>query len=59
LRRIARKRVVSASRFFARSECPVCAPLSRVFVFVSAIRVGKMFSRLPDIVRKLKRVDEA
>ena len=47
LRRMARNRVVSASRFLARSEWPVCAPLRRVLVFVSAIRVGKMDSRGP------------
>ena len=52
MRRIARKRVVSASRFLASSECPVCAPFRRVLVFVSAIRVGKIDSRgpVPDMV---------
>ena len=44
---MARNRVVSASRFLASSEWPVCAPLRRVLVFVSAIRVGKMDSRGP------------
>jgi hypothetical protein len=48
LRRIARKRVVSASRFLDRSECPVCAPFSRSLVFCRAARVGNMFSRLPE-----------
>ena len=47
LRRMARNRVVSASRFLASSECPVCAPLRRVLVFVRAIRVGKIDSRGP------------
>ncbi len=52
LRRMARKRVVSASRFLASSEWPVWAPLRRALVFVSAIRVGKMDSRgpVPDMV---------
>jgi hypothetical protein len=45
--RMALNRVVSASRFFARSECPVWAPFRRSFVFVSAIRVGKTFSLGP------------
>lgn len=51
-RRIARNLVVRASRFFANSEWPVCAPFRRSLVFVRAIRVGKMFSRapVPDIV---------
>ena len=40
--------VVRASRFFARSECPVWAPFSLNFVFVNAIRVGKMVSLGPD-----------
>lgn len=38
---------MSASRFLASSECPVCAPLRRVLVFVRAIRVGKIDSRGP------------
>ena len=38
--RIARKRVMSASRFLARSEWPVWALLSWTLVLVSAIRVG-------------------
>ncbi len=44
---MARKRVVRASRFLARSECPVCAPLRRSLVLVNAIRVGKILSRGP------------
>jgi len=44
---MARNRVVSASRFLASSECPVCAPLRRVLVFVKAIRVAKIDSRGP------------
>jgi hypothetical protein len=45
--RIDRNLVVRASRFLARSECPVCAPFSLNFVFVKAIRVGKTFSLGP------------
>ena len=45
--RIARNLVVRASRFLARSECPVWAPFSLNFVFVNAIRVGKRFSLGP------------
>ena len=50
--KIALKRVVKASRFFASSECPVCAPLRRSLILVNAIRVGKTFSRgpVPDIL---------
>lgn len=49
---------MSASRFFASSEWPVCAPLSRSFVFVKAIRVGKIFSRgpAPDILDENERL---
>ena len=45
--RIDRNLVVRASRFLARSECPVCAPFNLNFVFVKAIRVGKTFSLGP------------
>ena len=48
LRKIALNLVVSASRFFANSECPVCAPFSLCFVFASDIRVAKTFSRAPE-----------
>lgn len=47
LRRMARKRVVSASRFLASNEWPVCAPFRRVLVFVRAMRVGNIDSRGP------------
>ena len=52
LRRMARNRVVRASRFLASRECPVWAPLRRSLVLVNAIRVGKMFSLgpVPDIL---------
>lgn len=52
LRRIALNRVVSASRFLANNEWPVCAPFNRSLVFVNAIRVAKTFSRgpVPDII---------
>lgn len=45
--KMARNLVVNASRFLANKECPVCAPFSRSLVLVSAIRVGKIFSRGP------------
>lgn len=53
-RNIARNRVINASRFFASKECPVWAPLRRSFVFVSAMRVAKIFSRapVPDILNR-------
>ena len=56
---MARNRVVSASRFFASSECPVCAPLRRVLVFVKAIRVGKIDSRgpVPDMIMMVSATD--
>jgi len=49
--RIALNLVVSASRFLASREWPVCALLSLSFVLVNAIRVAKTFSLepVPDI----------
>jgi len=47
-----------ASRFLARRECPVCAPLRRNLVFVRAMRVANTFSRAPVIVDGVDESDD-